>query len=339
MPAKLNKKKPKKSGLKSKLSRNLVYVILLLLALPLMVVVLAQTQSFSPYAQTVPSPACLGPCPTTSNTQTSISPAQSQPCISAQPEHWRDRGGRDNDKGLITTIIEFLMQLISALFGGGFNSAPSTTPVVNTVSTAPAPSSTPSSTPCPPASVISSAPSTAGGAGANAGAPATECVVPAGMTALLDQDTSDSQLPWKRTGPGKVVITFETKGVPAEWVTEMQRGVDVWNKSACLDTKLVPACQANTNCVPVVVGDGGGDSGNFNAQESGGFTTGGDIQLDQSLTGKVRTNVTIHEMGHAVGLVHRQTENVLMHADDNEVIAADETDYKNLLFLYGSQKP
>ena len=40
---------------------------------------------------------------------------------------------------------------------------------------------------------------------------------------LQDQDSSDEQVPWERNGSGKVVITFETKNVPADWVAELQK--------------------------------------------------------------------------------------------------------------------
>ena len=167
---------------------------------------------------------------------------------------------------------------------------------------------------------------------------ADACVAPAGGV-LQDQDPSDHQAPWKRNGADKVAITFETKNVPPDWVVEMQKGVAAWNKSACLDTKLVEACQPNTNCVTVTVGDGRGADGNFDAVESGGFTTGGHIDLSSMLTDGEKTNVTIHEMGHAVGLAHRMTEHVLMNADTyDDVFDPDEIDFQNLLVIYGGQR-
>ena len=168
--------------------------------------------------------------------------------------------------------------------------------------------------------------------------PADACVAPAGA-ALKDQDPDDHQVPWKRNGAPKVVINFETKNVPADWVAEMQKGVTAWNRSACLDTRLVEACQRNTNCVTVTVGDGAGADGNFDAVESNGFTTGGHIDLLSTLTGGKKTNVTIHEMGHAVGLAHRLTERVLMNpATYDDIFDPDEIDFQNLLVSYGGQK-
>ena len=80
----------------------------------------------------------------------------------------------------------------------------------------------------------------------------------------------------------------------------------------------------------------GGD-GNFDAVESGGFTVGGHIDYSSSLTGGAKTNVAIHEMGHAVGLAHRETEDVLMNGDTyDDVFDPDPIDYQNLLVLSGS---
>ena len=201
---------------------------------------------------------------------------------------------------------------------------PAETPIDTPAQTSPATGS-PTASPSP----ASPTPSTS---------PADACVAPAGA-ALQDQDPDDHQLPWKRNGAPKVVITFETKNVPADWVAELQKGVAAWNRSACLDTKLVESCQPNTNCVTVAVGDGDEADGNFDAVESGGFTTGGHIDLSNELVDGEKTNVTIHEMGHAVGLAHRLTEHVLMNADTyDDVFDPDEIDFQNLLVLYGAQK-
>lgn len=132
-----------------------------------------------------------------------------------------------------------------------------------------------------------------------------------------------------------MIINFETKNLGPDWVAELQKGVAAWNRSPCLETRLVQTCQPNTNCVTVDVGNSE-DDGNFDADESRGFTIGGHIDLQQALTGGERTNVTIHEMGHAVGLGHRETEGVLMNGDTyDNVFDPDEIDFQNLLVLYG----
>src|SRR5215207_11751513 len=172
------------------------------------------------------------------------------------------------------------------------------------------------------------------------GAAADACVAPAGAV-LQDQDSSDHQVPWKRKGATKVVITFETKNVTPDWVAEMQKGVTAWNRSKCLDTKLVQSCQPNSNCVTVSVAPESivEADGNFDAVESRGFTIGGHIDYSSSLTGGAKTNVVIHEMGHAVGLAHRMTEDVLMNEDTyDDVFDPDPIDHQNLLILYGNQQ-
>jgi Matrixin len=172
------------------------------------------------------------------------------------------------------------------------------------------------------------------------GARASTCVAPAGA-ALQDQDPSDHQVPWERNGAAKVVITFEIKNVTPDWVAEMQKGVAAWNRSPCLNTELVQTCQPDRNCVTVSVApestlDG---DGNFDAVESRGFTVGGHIDYSNSLAGGAKTNVVIHEMGHAVGLAHRETEDVLMNEDTyDDVFDPDPIDYQNLLVLYGNQQ-
>src|SRR4029453_17238039 len=113
-------------------------------------------------------------------------------------------------------------------------------------------------------------------------ATADACVAPEGV-GLQDQDRSDHQVPWKRNGAAKVVITFEIRNLTPDWVAEMQKGVAAWNRSPCLDTKLVQTCQPNTNCVTVSVAPEStvGADGNFRAVESGGFTVGGPYRLFQ----------------------------------------------------------
>jgi hypothetical protein len=171
------------------------------------------------------------------------------------------------------------------------------------------------------------------------GTGAGTCDAPAGA-ALQDQDPSDHQVPWKRNGAAKVVITFETKNITPDWVAEMQKGVAAWDRSKCLDIKLVQSCQPNSNCVTVSIApeDIVEADGNFDAVESRGFTVGGHIDYSSSLTGGAKTNVAIHEMGHGIGLAHRMTEDVLMNGDTyDDVFDPDPIDYQNLLVLYGSQ--
>lgn len=170
--------------------------------------------------------------------------------------------------------------------------------------------------------------------------PAGTCTAPAGMTKLADQDPDDSQKPWKRNGAPRVVINFNVSTLNTEWRGYVNNGISLWNQSACIETRVVTSCTGN--CIPIFADDGGGDDGNFDAVESGGFTTGGEIHILKTLKtgtgGGERQNVTTHEMGHAIGLAHRSQTKVLMNGDTyGDVFNPDATDFKNLAFLYGRQ--
>lgn len=169
-----------------------------------------------------------------------------------------------------------------------------------------------------------------------------QCVAPEGLQ-LQDQDFDDDQLPWERLDDAEVVIHFETNAVgdPA-YLDDLAQAVDAWDLSPCIQPKLIETCPDNANCVTVSLEEGESeDDGNFDAIEDGDFTVGGHISYyvdNLEEEGPAATlNVVIHEMGHAVGLRHRATEGVLMHADTNETTSPDEIDYQNLLVLYGTQ--
>lgn len=173
-------------------------------------------------------------------------------------------------------------------------------------------------------------------------ASASVCVSPGDGYELMDQDERDHQVPWKRNGAEKVPIYVESGDVTPEYREYLDQGAAVWNRSPCLDVNVVDRCPDGVNCVTVSLTRGDDADGHFDAVERGDFTVGGHIdlfyeELDRSGDG-AKLNVTIHEMGHAVGLRHRETERVLMNGDTyTDIFDPDETDYYNLLVLYGNQ--
>lgn len=171
------------------------------------------------------------------------------------------------------------------------------------------------------------------------------CVVPRGQT-LQDQDTRDSaETPWKRTGP-EVIIYFEFGSVIDEHKEYIRTAAEYWGRSACLDTRAIAACPAGQNCIKArsVSGKNGDTDGEFTeTSKSGGFRTGGRVDLFTDVLNQERPNgrlvTTVHEYGHGVGLIHRKDKTVMMNAttDDGMDPEPDEIDYQNLLVIYGTR--
>lgn len=187
-------------------------------------------------------------------------------------------------------------------------------------------------TPAPAATADDATTTTAGSA----------CSPPEEGAELLDQDMRDHQVPWERKGADRVAIYFESASVTEEYRGYLEQGAVAWNRSPCLDVRIVDVCPADVNCVTVSLTDGDDADGNFDSIEEGDFTVGGHIdlfheELDDEGDG-AKLNVTIHEMGHAVGLRHRATGRVLMNGDTyTDIFDPDAIDDENLLVLYGNQ--
>lgn len=171
------------------------------------------------------------------------------------------------------------------------------------------------------------------------------CIAPAGAQ-LQDQSSDDYPIPpWPHTLGSRAVVYFQTSGLPAEYAGYINDGLNTWNQSPCIDARAVSTCPTNSNCVKTTVSNNGsgGVDGEYSERTNGAET----IMLSGTLTFYAnvlagesvaqRRVTTIHEMGHAVSLSHRNNRNAIMYGSSgaNVSLNPDSVDLNNLLVIYG----
>lgn len=176
----------------------------------------------------------------------------------------------------------------------------------------------------------------------SADAPAT-CETPAGAR-TLDVDHGDSpETPWPKPDGEELLVYFETSGLSERYAGMVEEAAGIWSGSPCLNAVAVPACPAEGNCVAVeeeYSGGGRNTDGEFTGWDSGGVREGGRITLYTRLLGETSDNgalaTVVHELGHALGLVHRKDGSDVMNAftDDGTDPVPDSTNFYNLAVIY-----
>lgn len=170
------------------------------------------------------------------------------------------------------------------------------------------------------------------------------CVAEAGAE-QQDVDTDDSpEYPWGHVPGEEVTVYFETGGLPARYANFVEEGAAIWSQSPCVEAIAVEQCPAQGNCSAVTVKERSGDRGTDGESESDdrdGVRVANTLTfytrlLDQSSDNGALATV-VHEMGHALGLVHRKNPDSVMNAetDDDTNPIPDETDFANLVAIYG----
>ena len=164
-------------------------------------------------------------------------------------------------------------------------------------------------------------------------------------TPQRDVDPHDSpEHAWKHVPGEEVTVYFATAGLPQRFADMVATGARLWSVSPCIRALAVGSCPAGTNCTTVRVKDRSKDrdtDGETSSDDRDGVRLSSRITLYTALLDKESDNgalaTIVHEMGHALGLVHRMQPGTVMNAttDDHTDPTPDETDYENLRAIYG----
>jgi Matrixin len=164
-----------------------------------------------------------------------------------------------------------------------------------------------------------------------------------------DVDTDDSpESPWEHVPGQEVTIYFATGELPSRYAAFVEEGAALWSRSPCVEAVAVAECPDGANCSTVVAHAREGRRSDDTDGESEGVDRGGvrlantirlytDVLDAESDNGALAT--VVHEMGHALGLVHRNDPDSVMNAvtDDDTDPRPDAVDFANLVVLYGAE--
>jgi rhodanese-related sulfurtransferase len=176
---------------------------------------------------------------------------------------------------------------------------------------------------------------------------ADRCVAEPGAQ-LQDLDTDDSpETPWGHIPGQEVSVHFATADLPARYAGLVEEAAALWSRSPCVEALAVAECPDGTNCTIVLaeardVGSGEDTDGESEGVDRAGVRLANTIRLrpdvldGESDNGALAT--VVHEMGHALGLMHRDDPDSVMNAvtDDDTDPRPDAIDFANLVVLYGA---
>jgi Zn-dependent protease with chaperone function len=179
------------------------------------------------------------------------------------------------------------------------------------------------------------------GAGAEGG-PDTCVAAPDAGQQDIDPDDSP-EAPWPHTRGERVVVHFAVAGLPDRYAGLVDQAAEIWARSPCVEPVVVAACPSRANCSTVVARERGGDDtdGESDSDDRGGVRRSNTITLYTGLLDDASDNgalaTTVHEMGHALGLVHRLDPDSVMNAETNDSTdpVPDAIDFTNLVTIYG----
>ena len=182
-------------------------------------------------------------------------------------------------------------------------------------------------------------------AGPEAVAQPNECALLRGG-GQQDADPEDTpEKPWPHTDGVGVTVYFETTGLSGRYERLVQDAASIWSASPCIEAVAIEECKDGVNCVSVKEKSSSkdrGTDGEFSGRGRGESRSGGTITLYTELLDRSSDNgalaTVVHEMGHALGLVHRKSRDSVMNKKTNDKTNAvpDAIDFKNLAVIYGT---
>jgi Matrixin len=164
-----------------------------------------------------------------------------------------------------------------------------------------------------------------------------------------DVDPTDSpESPWGHVPGQEVAVYFATGGLPSRYAALVEEGASLWSRSPCIEAVAVEECPDGANCSAVIAEtreDRRGDDtdGESEGVDRGGVRLANTIRLYPNVLDRSSDNgalaTVVHEMGHALGLVHRGAPDSVMNAvtDDDTDPRPDAVDFANLVVLYGAE--
>lgn len=167
---------------------------------------------------------------------------------------------------------------------------------------------------------------------------------------LLDRDPRDSpEQPWPRPDSGPLTVYFVTSDLSSRYSRLVHDAADIWSRSSSVTAIAAPSCPPEAHCVRIVEKKRSHaqrhTDGEFAGDDHHGVRRGGRITLythplDRSTDNGALATI-VHEMGHALGLVHRIDEHDVMnsHTNDHTNPVPDAIDFANLEALYGRHRP
>lgn len=160
-----------------------------------------------------------------------------------------------------------------------------------------------------------------------------------------DVDPDSPQTPWAHVPGHEVTVHFATADLPPRYAALVEEGARLWSRSPCVEALAVPECPDGANCSVVGAETRGDDESDDTDGESEGVDRSGvrpanTIRLYPDVLDGESDNgapATVHEMGHALGPVHRDDPDSVMNGvtDDDTDPRPDAIDFANLVVLHG----